>query len=377
MAEEKNEEEKISILSKIKEIPNKLKEKIKLPKRKKKDILHKFLEERREKEEPKIKQIYSRIVERSKQTPESVKNSFRSLASGTKQKIFNIRDSITNTKESMSQIPGSVKEKTSSVKNSFNNFVSFSIEGAKSYFRKKRKEIEESPPFIQKHLVSIKPIEKSMMVTAKKSAVFYWVKEEINKIDKNVPVEFIDTDHRIKKLKEEILDSLDYGSVTEILVKCIELARLEGAHNEIEWMESELNGYSTDKTFVTVKSDNFPEYRRVKAILPVSWYIKGKYSLTNEDLEIPFYCVKPINWIEEIISRCKKKSTREIKTEIPVPKELKIVKKYFKDDKITIITPIPSLEAVLSGVKIRTQEFLLDLGAKKMGKKRKRKRKKH
>ena len=370
MVEDENQEEKISIFSKIKQIPKKIKEKIKLPSKKKKDILHKFLEEKEEKEESKIKEISSKIVERVEQIPDSIKNSFTSISSSTKQKILNTKDSFINTKERISEFTPSAKQKLSSVKTSTKNFISFSIDQIKTYWQKKRKEIEESPPFIQKHLVSIKPIEKSMMVTAKKSAVFYWIKEEVKKVDKKVPVEIINTDHRINKLKEEILDSLDYDSVTQILVKCIELAKLTGNYDDTEWMENELNGYETEKSFMTTKS-GLPEYRRIKAILPVSWYIKGKYSLTNEDLEIPIYCVKPVNWIEEIISRCKKKSTREIKTEIPIPKELSIVKQYFKMDKIMIITPIPSLEIVLSGIKIRIQEFLLNLGVKKKRKKKK------
>jgi len=43
MVEDENQEEKISIFSKIKQIPKKIKEKIKLPSKKKKDILLKKL----------------------------------------------------------------------------------------------------------------------------------------------------------------------------------------------------------------------------------------------------------------------------------------------------------------------------------------------
>ena len=365
MPEDENQNKEITILRNIKEILKILKGRIKLPSKKKKDILHRKLEQ--EKKEPKIKEISSKIVERLKQISFSLKNFFISLFSNIKQKILGIKDSFIRTEEKISEFPSSTKEKLYSVKTSIKNFISFSIEEIKTYWEKKRKEIEESPPFIQKHLINIKPLEKSMMVTAKKSAVFYWIKEEVKRIEKNVPIEIIDRQNRINKLKEEILDDLDYGSVTKILVKCIELARLEGKYNEIEWMQNELNGYTSEKT----STKDIPEYRKIKAILPVSWYIKGEYSLTNEDLEIPFYCVKPINWVEEIVSRATKKNTRDIKTEIPIPKELSMLKEYFNKDTITIITPVSSLEVVLSGIKIRIQEFLFSLGVEKKIKKKK------
>lgn len=375
MGTDTEEEKKFKVIEKLKGFSSRVKEKIKLngEKKKRRTLSERFLSK---KEKP--KPIKKRIIELLSQLKEisiRIKGWILALFNSIKMSIIGIKDSIVGFFFSISNIPKVTSEKTTILRETTKALAKKTSIKTKSFWEKIEKRIEESPLFIKKHLINVKPVEKSLMITADNSAVFYWIKDEAKRIDKKLPVEVIDKNARIKKLREEILEGLDTKPLSQTLIKCIELAGLTGNYKDIDWMKKELKGYVDDKKFIRV-GKNYPDYRKIRAILPVNWYIKGEYSLTNEDINVPFYCVKPVQWIEENIARCKKTRSKEIITKLPIPGELYMIKNYFKKDMITVITPIISLEYILNRIKIRVHEFMFKVTAGKF-KKKKKKRKKH
>jgi len=328
-----------------------------------------------------------RLIFPEEETPSPIKLKLISILSKLKQILISAKDMILF-------FLGDMKSILMGFKNAIVNFFSFIIKlprvtagkipqftgmtkkflnivilETKLFIKRKKKQLEESPPFIQKHIVNVKPVEKSLIVTAKKSTVFYWIRDEAKRIGKKLPVEIMDKERRIRKLKEDILEGLDSQPLSQTIIKCIELARLTGRYSDIKWMERELNGYGKVDSFVKVGRD-YPEYRQTKAILQMSWYIKGEYSLTNEILNIPFFCVKPVHWIEEIIDRCKKTRAKEVVMKLPIPEGLSMFKGYLKKDIIDVLTPVSSLEFVLNGIKIRIHEFMFKIAAEQVKKRR-------
>ncbi len=371
MVEETEEEKKFKIFEKLKEISGKIKERLGFTKKKKKSLLQRLIKPKKEKSPP-LKNRIIASLSRLKDVPKRIKNVLLSFFGGIKSKFIGMKDSIVGFFLSLGNIPKSVVEKTSKVPVLTKNFMDSFEKKTRSFLKKKKEEIEESPPFVQKSLVNIKPVEKSLMVTAKKPAVFYWIKGKVKKVKKTLPVELVDKKGRIKKLKEDVLQGLDTEPLSRTLVKCIELAKLTGRYSDITWMEKELNGYSEADKFVKV-GRNYPEYRQTKTILQMSLYLKGEYSLANEELTMPFFCVRPVHWIEEIVERCKKTGAKNIMMELPIPKELAILKDYLKEDTINVMTPISSLELVLNGIKLRIHDFMFRITSEQI-KKRRRKR---
>ncbi len=355
------EEKKSKIFDKVKKT---------LGRKKKKKLI--FPEE--EKPSP-IKQKLISIISKLKQTLISAKDMTLFFLGDIKSMFIGMKNAIVGFFLFIVRMPRMVTEKSSQVSGITKNFLSRMMLETKLFIKRRRREIEESPPFIQKHLVNIKPVEKSLMITAKKPSVFYWIRDESKRIGKKLPVEITDKESRIRKLKEDILEGLDTQPLSQTLIKCMELAKLTRKYSDITWMQKELNGYGEVDRFVKV-GRKYPEYRQTKAILPVSWYIKGEYSLTNENLTLPFFCVKPVHWIEEVIERCEKKGSKDVVTKLLIPEELSMLKEYLKKDEINVLTPISSLEFVLNGIKIRVHEFMFKIAAERV-KKRKRRRKKH
>ena len=368
MVPDTEEEKKSKVIEKLKRFPSKVKERIKPSKEKKQSLFKKFYSKRK-KRKP-VKKIIIELLPKLKEIPFRIKDGIIFFLGKVKMGISGIKDSIIGFFFSLTNLPEVTSEKAKILKETTTTFAEKTSTSTKSFIEKTKKRIEASPPFIQRHLISIKPIEKSMMITADRSEVFYWIRDGIKRMNKKIPVEIIDKNARVKKLREEILEGLDTEPLSQILVKCIELAGLTGNYSDIDWMKKELNGYSDDKKFIKVGGD-YPEYRKIKAILPVSWYIKGDYSLTNEDFNISFYCVKPVQWIEENITRCQKTRSKEIVTKLPIPEELSMIKDYFKEDKITVITPVFSLEYILNRIKVRIHEFMFKITAGKFKKKKK------
>ena len=369
MVEETEEEKKFKIFEKLKEIPVKIKERLGFAEKKKKTLLQRLIKPKKEKSPPLKKRIIASLP-RLKEIPVRIKDVLLSFFGGIKSKFIGIKDSVVGFFLSLVNIPKVLVEKTSKVPGLTKNFIDSVVKKTRSFLKKKKEEIEESPPFVQKYLVNIKPVGKSLMVTAKKPAVFYWIKEEAKKVEKTLPVELVDKKGRIKKLKEDVLEGLDSEPLSRTLVKCIELAKLTGKYSDITWMEKELNGYGEVDRFVKV-GRNYPEYRQTKTILQMSLYIKGEYSLINEEFTMPFFCVRPVHWIEEIVERCKKTGAKDIMMELSIPKELAILKDYLKEDTINVMTPISSLDFVLNGIKVRIHDFMFRITTEQIKKRRK------
>jgi len=373
MVTDTEEEKKFKVVEKLKGFSSKVKEKIKLngEKKKRRTLSERFLSER--KKSIPLKRRMTDLLSQLKEISIRIKGWILALFNSIKMTIIGIKDSIVGFFFSVANLPKVTSEKATILKETTKVLAEKTSTKTKSFWEKTKKRIEETPPFIQKHLLNVKPVEKSLMVTADNSAVFRWIKDESKRIDKKLPVEIIDKNSRIKKLREEILEDLDTQLLSQTLIKCIELAGLTGNYKDIDWMKKELNGYSNGRKFIRV-GKNYPDYRKIKAVLPVSWYIKGEYSLTNDDLNISFYCVKPVQWIQENIARCKKTRSKEIITKIPMPEELYMIKDYYKKDMITVITPIISLEYILNRIKVRVHEFMFKVTARKFKKKKRRKR---
>jgi len=369
MVADNEEEKKLKLFEKLKQIPKKIKEKLGLTKTKKK----KLLQPKKEKSKP-IKEKIMAFLSRLKDIPLSLKDMMLLFFGDIKSMFIGIKDAIVGFFLSVARIPKITAEKASKVPGITKDIITKTSEKTKLFIKIKRKEIEESPPFVQKYLVGIKPVEKSLMITAKRPAVFYWIKEVVKGVGKNLPVEIIDMKGRTRKLREDIIEGLDTEPLSQTLTKCIELARLTKNYSDITWMERELNGYTDVLGFV--KADRtHPDYRKTKAILPISFYIKGEYSLMNDDLILPFFCVKPVHWIEEIVERCKKRGSKQIQIKLPMPKELLgTFKDHYREDTINVMVPVTSLEFVLNGIKVRIHEFMFKVAEKQVKEKR---RKKH
>jgi hypothetical protein len=228
-----DQKEKIGIIEKIKELFK--------PKKKNKTLFDKFFSEK--KNTKPLKKRVKELIIQLKDIFSRIKSRLLIISDNIKTSIFGVKGRIENISSSVSDLPTFTKERAKEIRKTTEILAKETSTKTKSFWQRLRKRIDESPPFVQKHMIDAKLVEKSLMVTADNMAVFHWIKDEAKTIDNRLPAEHLNKEARIRLLKEEITQDIDTKPLSQTLVKCIELAALTGNHDDVEWMKKELNGY--------------------------------------------------------------------------------------------------------------------------------------
>ena len=159
-----------------------------------------------------------------------------------------------------------------------------------------------------------------------------------------------------KQLIKEINSELSKEKLSNLLIKCIRLAKIVNSEKDICWLENEAYGYKRDKD--TVKRKDVPEYRIINTELRLGSTASRGYTPLN----YPLLYGRPIFEIEDNIEEYKPGAGELILWSTPSEDFKKIYKSSFKKEMphgdMPLIISVSELKKILNGLKLKISDFI-------------------
>ncbi len=162
-----------------------------------------------------------------------------------------------------------------------------------------------------------------------------------------------------KELIKEVNNELSKEKLSNILIKCIRLAKVTNSKKDIFWLENEVYGFEKNKN--EVNSKDIPSYRTITSEIRVGSH-NDPYNY--QTLHYNLILGQPIFQIEEWIEKYERSSSSS-ETYITGPMTENFRKAHRsvfgidpKDQNLSYFVPASELKKVLNGLKLRISDFV-------------------
>ncbi|MBU2638400.1 MAG: hypothetical protein KJ955_05480 [Nanoarchaeota archaeon] len=161
-----------------------------------------------------------------------------------------------------------------------------------------------------------------------------------------------------EELIKEIKKELTIEKLSNILIKCIRLAKITHAKKDLEWLENEARGFKEEDKHKLKK--DIPNYRTINTEIRIASTAESGYTSINYKLALGQPIFEIEGWIDSYESR---KTSGEFilwgeRTEHLKKAYKEVLHREPPEEAVPYITNVIELKRVLNGLRLRIGEFI-------------------